>query len=595
MMFWRSVVGKLWFTILLLVCFVLFILTVLLLEFFQNYHVVEAERHLLQTADRISDVVDRYEQEEDLLLSTTALVKDPASRAVIVKGEDDPLVSESDSDSLPVLDYEWFKNDEDTATVLNEGADVKKVADLGNGETGVMVVGTPLNNQDGAVFVYQSLDTIEETSEQTTKIIFLGAGIAIVLTTIFAFFLSTRITAPLIKMREGALELAKGEFNTKIPIRTHDEIGELAMAFNRMGRELKFHINALNQEKEQLSGILRSMADGVITFNREGDVLISNPPAQQYLDAYAFEKNAASTSSDQTSLPEPLRDLFNNVITDENESMIEMTLQGRSWVIIMTPLYDKEKVRGAVAVLRDMTEERRLNKLRKDFIANVSHELRTPISMLQGYSEAIVDDIAESKEDKNELAQIIHDESLRIGRLVNELLDIARMEAGHIQLNEESVEIEPFLNKIIRKFSGIAKEKSVDLHLKVEGEFGFLDFDPDRIEQVFTNLIDNAIRHSDPGSQVQVILEQDEKEWIASVKDSGYGIAEEDLPFVFERFYKADKSRKREDKNYKKGTGLGLAIAKNIVEAHDGTISVHSKLKEGTTFTFKIPSTHKEK
>lgn len=594
-MFWRSVVGKLWFTILLLVCFVLFILTVLLLEFFQNYHILEAERHLLQTADKISDVVDRYEGQEDLLLSTTALVKDPASRAVIVQNSEELVDADSETSQLPELGYSWFENDEELSSVLTDGEDVKKVANMGSDETGLMVVGTPLNKQEGAVFVYQSLDTIEETSEQTTKIIFLGAGIAIILTTIFAFFLSTRITAPLIKMREGAMDLAKGEFNTKIPIRTHDEIGELAMAFNRMGRDLKFHINALNQEKEQLSGILRSMADGVITFNRQGDVLISNPPAQQYLEAFEYEISGMTPKSEQARLPQPLQEQFKSVISEENESMTEMTLQGRSWVIIMTPLYDREKVRGAVAVLRDMTEERRLNKLRKDFIANVSHELRTPISMLQGYSEAIVDDIAETKEDKNELAQIIHDESLRIGRLVNELLDIARMEAGHIQLTIEPVEIEPYMQRIIRKFSGLAGEKAVALNLEVDPSFHTLTFDPDRIEQVFTNLVDNAIRHTSAGGSVRVTIEDGDKEWVASVQDSGLGIAEDDLPFVFERFYKADKSRKRKNKNYKKGTGLGLAIAKNIVEAHDGSISVHSKLEEGTTFTFKIPYSPSEK
>ncbi|WJE14133.1 ATP-binding protein [Halobacillus sp. ACCC02827] len=591
-MFWRSVVGKLWFTILLLVCFVLFILTILLLEFFQNYHILEAESDLLQTADKISQVVDRYESDEDLLLSSTILVKDPASSAVIVWGPGDSLFAESESEAMPQLDDAWFRKDPELRAVMENGKDVKKIADMQEHASGVMVVGTPLENSSGAVFVYQSLDTVEETSEQTTKIIFLGAGIAIILTTIFAFFLSTRITAPLIKMRKGAMELAKGEFHTKIPIRTHDEIGELAMAFNRMGRELKFHINALNQEKEQLSGILRSMADGVITINRQGDVLITNPPAQQYLKAADFERDPSRDKEEELRLPEPLKELFQSVITEEHESMVEVSVQGRSWVIIMTPLYDREKVRGAVAVLRDMTEERRLNKLRKDFIANVSHELRTPISMLQGYSEAIVDDIAETKEDKNELAQIIHDESLRIGRLVNELLDLARMEAGHIQLAHDTIEMGPYMQKIIRKFSGLAGDKQVNLTLDLAPELGRLTFDPDRIEQVFTNLIDNAIRHTEEGGEVNVTVVPDGNDWVASVNDSGMGIAEEDLPFVFERFYKADKSRKRKTKDYKKGTGLGLAIAKNIVEGHDGEISVHSRLGEGTTFTFHIPFIH---
>ncbi|SFF62456.1 two-component system, OmpR family, sensor histidine kinase ResE [Halobacillus alkaliphilus] len=586
-MFWRSVVGKLWFTILFLVCFVLFILTVLLLEFFQNYHIQQAESQLLQTASKITEVVERYE-DRNLLLSTTALVKNPASRASITYGPDEVIISDSESKSLPKMTYNWISSDNDLSKVISEGQDVKKVTEIKEFDTEVMVVGTPLTERNGAVFVYQSLDTIEETSEQTTKIIFLGAGIAIILTTIFAFFLSTRITSPLIKMREGALELAKGEFNTKIPILTHDEIGELAMAFNRMGRQLKFHINALNQEKEQLSGILRSMADGVITINREGEVLITNPPAQQYLEADKFE-NDEKGAWNPNNLPVPLYELFDEVISKEQGAMTEVSLQGRSWVIIMTPLYDKNTIRGAVAVLRDMTDERRLDKLRKDFIANVSHELRTPISMLQGYSEAIVDDVAESKEDKNELAQIIHDESLRIGRLVNELLDLARMEAGHINLYVESVEMAPYMDKIERKFQGLSKERQVDLTINVDPNLEWLYFDADRIEQVFTNLIDNAIRHTSEHGSVNVIIEDGEHEWIASVHDSGQGISEEDLPFVFERFYKADKSRKREASKHKKGTGLGLAIAKNIVEAHNGMISVHSKVEEGTTFSFRIP------
>ncbi|MFC7320737.1 ATP-binding protein [Halobacillus campisalis] len=587
-MFWRSVVGKLWFTILLLVCFVLFILTVLLLGFFENYHVVEAEKDLLQTASKVSDVVAEYE-ESDIVLTMTELVKDPSSQVVITDDSEEILTVASKNENLPDISYDWFMNDEELAGVAENQEDVMKVAEINSSELGFIVVGTPLQGEEGAVFVYQSLDTIEETTDQTTKFIFLGAGIAIILTTIFAFFLSTRITSPLIKMREGALELTKGEFNTKIPILTHDEIGELAMAFNRMGRQLKFHIDALNHEKEQLSGILRSMADGVLTMNRQGDVLVSNPPADQYLQAWAFENKIENEEGDGEgyTLPAPIQHVFNEVIENEEELMTEVAVQGRSWVIIMTPLYDEEHVRGAVAVLRDMTDERRLDKLRKDFIANVSHELRTPISMLQGYSEAIVDDIAESREDKNELAKIIHDESLRIGRLVNELLDLARMEAGHISLYRDSVETDVFIKKIVRKFKGLAEDKHVDLRLSIEEKDDRMNIDPDRMEQVMTNLIDNAIRHTAENGVVDVIVAKSSKEWIFEISDSGYGIPEDDLPFIFERFYKADKSRKRETSQ--KGTGLGLAIAKNIVEAHNGKIHVHSIMNEGTTFTVRIP------
>ncbi|MUK87237.1 HAMP domain-containing protein [Ornithinibacillus sp. L9] len=585
-MFWRSVVGKLAITIFLLVSFVLFILTILLLEFFENFHIQEAEKDMMQTATKVSVMVENHE-DRSLIYETTERVKDPASQVVISFPDD--LIWFSDT-SEPILSYmneKWLEEQGYLQQVLTNNHSISEQIDIPENEQGAMVVGTPIENEQAAVFVYQSLEVVDQTKAETTKIILLAAGIATVLTIIFAFFLSTRITSPLIKMREAALDLTRGEFNTKVPILTYDEIGELAMAFNRMGRQLKFHINALHQEKEQLSSIVSSMADGVVTLSRNGEMIVTNPPAERFLEDWYFENNTPITDKDHK-LPSELNSILQEVIQGEKEILEEISLQGRSYVMIMTPLYDQSYVRGAVAVIRDMTEERRLDKLRKDFIANVSHELRTPISMLQGYSEAIVDDIAESKEEKNELAQIIYEESLRLSRLVNELLDLARMEAGHIQLNKETIDVDPYINRIIRKFKGVAEENQVNLEIDKNLIFPTVNCDPDRIEQVFTNLIDNAIRHTSKGGYVKVIVENKNAELSVSIEDSGSGIPEEDLPFVFERFYKADKSRTRNDKQ--KGTGLGLAIVKNIIEAHKGKITVNSKVNIGTTFNFIVPN-----
>lgn len=582
-MFWRSVVGKLAITILLLVSFVLFILTMLLLEFFENFHIQEAERDMMQTATKVSIMVETY-HDRTMITDTIGRVLDPESRAIVFF-DDGAWTSDSNNSNLDSIDINWIKNEEDLSTVINEHQEVRKQVVLPNNGVEAMIVGTPVN-EDGAVFVYQALDVINQTKAETTKIIFLAAGIAIVLTTIFAFFLSTRITAPLIKMREAAFDLTRGEFNTKVPILTHDEIGELAIAFNRMGKQLNFHIDALRQEKEQLSGILSSMADGVITLNRNGEMIVTNPPADRFIDDWYFEHNIPVSQKDNR-LPSELNVILQEVVQGEKKVLEEISLQGRIWVMIMTPLYDQEYVRGAVAVLRDMTEERRLDKLRIDFIANVSHELRTPISMLQGYSEAIVDDIAETTDEKNELAQIIYEESLRLSRLVNDLLDLGRMEAGHAQLRKDRVEIRKYIDWIIKKFNGIALENHIDLKLDLHLEEEVAKLDPDAVEQVFTNLIDNAFRHTEEGGFVHVEVNNDKDEFNVSIKDSGSGIPEEDLPFVFERFYKADKARTR--RGQKEGTGLGLAIVKNIIDAHDGVITVKSKINQGTTFEFKIP------
>ncbi len=588
MIFWRSVVGKLWFTILLFFSFVLFILTILLLSFLENYHLEESEKNLAKTARQISHLLET--QELDVALDISWELLADSNEAIIVKNSGEHFSSPTMEKTFG-LNVDYFLNDPDLSKVFDEEK-VKKVSSFPvddiKEDSRLLIIGVPIKDADGetgAVFIMQSLKAIEETAGSTTKFVLLAAGIAFVLTTIFAFFLSTRITAPLRKMREAAFEAARGKFDTKVPILTRDEIGALATALNQMGRQLKFNMNALSQEKEQLASILSSMADGVITFNRDGTILITNPPAERFLQDWYFDQEEKNVNTSE--VPSKVMELFKLAVETEKEQVGEITLQGRTWVVIVSPLYNKDFIRGAVAVVRDMTEERQLDKLRKDFIANVSHELRTPIAMMQGYSEAIIDDIAQTPEEIKELAKVIYDESLRMGRLVNELLDLARMEAGHIQLHIEKVELRPYIERIINKFHVLAKEKNIRLEYRLREAEVYFYFDPDRIEQVLTNLISNAIRHCPPEGLIEVTGRTDVKGLYMSVFNTGEPIPEEDLPFVFERFYKGDKARTRGRSG--SGTGLGLAIAKNIVEGHRGHISVQSKKGYGTTFSFFIP------
>lgn len=592
MWLWRSVVGKLWLTILLLVSVVLSILTIMLLQYFERFHTDQAESQLMNHATFIAALLEDENMGDTALSISQTIAETYDMRAVILIDEEHYFFTSAGVEENIEMDV--FFEDEvlsqaiyDRETIVTQG-ELSFPIDGEESSNAVMVVGIPLEYtaDNATLFLYQSLEIVEGATSQTKHIIFLSAGLAIVLTTIFAFFLTTRITSPLRRMRRASLEVAKGNFDTKVPILTNDEIGLLAIAFNRMARTLNANLNALNQEKEQLSLILSSMADGVITLDREGSVMVTNPPANEFIGAWLYDQGYEVEESGE--LPKELQETFNKVVEEEKEQMGEIVVQGRNWVILMTPLYDKQYVRGAVAVLRDMTEERLHDKLRKDFIANVSHELRTPISMLQGYSEAIIDGIAETEEEKTELAQIIYDESLRMGRLVNELLDLARMEAGHIQLAAEQMNISDFCRRVLKKFQGVAREHGIKLEDEVFDIEKPVLADADRIEQVLTNLIDNAIRHTSEEGKVTLRVESFHNGVKIDIKDTGSGIPEEDLPFVFERFYKADKARTRG----RSGTGLGLAIVKNIVEAHNGKVSAHSKLNEGTTFSVFLPYEH---
>lgn len=596
-MVWNSVVGKLWITIIGLVAVVLALLSLLLVQFLDRYYFQENSDNLKQLAVKMATLVEENPDNEHVQTAREMVGANQINMIVLgvqqvkpaVEAEGVPNISPSvliENPSLQVAREGEVGVVRDRFPVREPSSDKEVMMDI-------LAVSVPLNMENretGTVILYQTLEELSATTKETTKYILYAAVIAIFLTTIFAFFLSTRITNPLRQMKKAADSFSRGDFSTEIPIRSSDEIGDLADTFNHMARQLDDVIHALSREKEQLFSVLRSMVDGVITVDNSGIINIANPPAEEMLKALNFEHSGLEWSGAESviglKLPEPLASFSRAVMEQEHESVTDITSQGRTWSVVMAPLYDRNQVRGAVAVLRDMTKERQLDKLRKDFVSNVSHELRTPLVMLQGYSEAIIDDIATDPEETKELVQIIYDESVRMSRLVNDLLDLGRMESGFIELNKELVQLAPLVEKMVRKFSVRGKERNVSIVPETElATDDLYQLDMDRMEQVFTNLIDNALRHTEPGGKVTLYLALREQGLYIEIRDTGSGIPEEDLPFVFERFYKADKARTRG----RAGTGLGLAIVKQIVQAHGGQITVRSKLGEGTTFSIHIP------
>ncbi len=559
-----------------------------MLEFLENYHSKQAETSLRQSAVAIADIVNKFGEESpsdiiEMMLDehTNALIVDQSGKVEVAlqEGNNQQEIQES------ILSNKVFQNIYETTEPILKEMILPSPSEMDQMESYV-VLGFPLKSEDelhGAVFIFQSPAAMHETSQQTTMFVLIAAAIAFVLTTIFAFFLSSRITAPLRQMREYAFELAKGRFDSEAPDSvSSDEIGQLAVAFKQMGRQLKHHLEVINQEKEQLSSILTSMSDAVITFNRDRTILVSNPPAEKLLQKWFINKGSQSAKP----IPPEIYHMLDHVLDFEDHIEEELEMDGSYYSISISPLYSGESIRGAVAVIRDKTDEHRLEKLKSDFIANVSHELRTPVAMLQGYSEAILDGVVESDEEKNEMIRIIYDESQRMGRLVKDLLDLARMESGHMTLHKEEMPFNFVIDRMTQKFMQVAKEKHVHLSFQTElADDIWVSLDEDRIEQVLTNLIDNAIRHTPEGQSVTVFVTNELSYVKVSVQDTGIGIPQEDLPYVFERFYKADKARTRK----KGGTGLGLAITKNIVEAHKGNIKVESEVGKGTAFTFYLP------
>jgi two-component system sensor histidine kinase ResE len=563
----------------MLVAIVLIIFSVLLVVVIENRLISQRQDQIEAATRNIQYFLETHDSGNVIEeLNVVSQLQEDSLHIVLFR--DNQLIY-SDQSKFPFL-QSYFTQNTFFTPLLNENKSISVIQTPKETGVNTIFVGTTVMIEDETyhIIVYEVLEQIAITTSSTTQLVVISSIIAIVLTTLFALFLTTRITAPLRKMREMAIDISKGEFRQHIPFDSHDEIGALASSFNQMGDKLERVVQELKREKEQLSNILKNLSDGVITFQENQKVLVSNPLANQFIKQW----NKSLGEKSKTQIPVKLKEVVYRVLTSQKQELIEVSTGSMEYIVLVTPV-KSPILQGAIAVIRDVSEERKLEKLRKDFIANISHELRTPISMVQGYSEAIVDDIASSELEKVEIAKVIYEESERMGRLVSDLLDLAKMEAGKIPLEVVEVELKPYFERILKKFVVYAREKKISLSLDLMDEFSRFRFDPDRIEQVITNLVDNSLRHSPNGGKIELSVRILDGYLQVLVSDNGSGIAQEDVPFIFERFYKADKARTRG----KSGTGLGLAIAKNIVQNHQGTIDVTSKMNVGTTFTILLP------
>ncbi|MDU6180411.1 MAG: ATP-binding protein, partial [Staphylococcus lugdunensis] len=413
------------------------------------------------------------------------------------------------------------------------------------------------------------------TNNAITIIILITAIIFLGISTVFAFFLSNRITKPLRKLRNQAKSVSKGDYSQISSVTTKDEIGELSRALNDMSFEIQENVQALSTSKNIRDSLINSMAEGVVGINDHRDIILSNKMADEILPTI-----------DQ-SMYERIEDQIEDTFTSKGTEFREYDFDTRYYVFIMSyiPQIQEDGRSGIVVIIRDMTNEHNLDQMKKDFIANVSHELRTPISLLQGYTESIVDGIVTEPEEIKESLSIVLDETNRLNRLVNELLNVARMDAEGLSVNKEIQPIAPLLNKIQTKYRQQASDLSLNMYLTPETNDALWYYDSDRIDQVLTNLIDNATRYTQPGDTISITSEDTDKYNVLHINDTGSGIAPEHLNLVFDRFYKVEASRTRG----KQGTGLGLFICKMIIEEHGGTITVSSVVGEGTTFTIKLP------
>ncbi|NLZ53529.1 MAG: cell wall metabolism sensor histidine kinase WalK [Thermoanaerobacteraceae bacterium] len=566
----KSIITKLWLYMTILAIFTLMFSGLVLSSVFEDFYFNMRKNEMINEGQQLVSLISRGINPAELL----DISKFVNAHAVLIDREG--LIQASSN----IIKFKGMAiGAKELAEVLKGNIVVHK-GHIPQFNASMLTVALPIKTELGVVgglILYSPMSTIENSIWQIRRLILLAAAITVMISTGLSFVLSRTVSKPLIQMKKAAEKMAKGEFDNEVTVDTDDEIGTLAKTMNYLSDALKENINALNQEKKQLQNVLLSMTDGVVTFDEKGQVIMANPQAIDIMP------DAGDNGGSQFDILRP----FIRQIKDSGEYINkEIKLNGKVISVKMAPLFDDNmRLWGVLAVLQDVTRERKLEDLRREFVGDVSHELRTPLTYLQGYTEALLDDMVNNQEERNKYLNIILEETLRLRRLVDELLDLSHIEAGHLDIKKNDVSIEHIVEKVSKKVRPICNNKNIKLEVEIQENIPLIVADEDRIEQVLINLVDNAIRYSPESSKVVIKVRPSEAGVIVSVKDSGPGIPQDELPFVWERFYKVDKSRERK----KSGTGLGLAIVKKIIELHKGRVWAQNCDEGGTEFHFYLP------
>lgn len=411
---------------------------------------------------------------------------------------------------------------------------------------------------------------------------FLAAGaLALAAGTFLGLRISRSVTRPLKELEQRAQALIRGEYGPPVPVRGSDEVGRLAEAFNRMANQLAQTIDRIREERNRLEAVLASLRDAVVAVGPRGELLLANRSAVDLLGL------------PQDALGQPLREVVQlaqlvqllEAAASGREQSEELSLPGgRVAEVTCSPIRGNGGPAGAVAVVRDVTELRRSERLRRELVANVSHELRTPLTSIKGFVETLLAGALRDEQHGRRFLEIIEAETNRLTKLVDDLLELSRLESKGVTFQLQPVDLAAVCVAVVNRHQPRAESAGVQLECFPEAQATVVA-DPDRVEQVVTNLVDNALKFTPEGGRIRVRVGVFGSEARVSVEDTGRGIPPEDLSHVFERFYRADRSRTRTSG----GSGLGLAIAKHLVEMQGGRIWAESTPGRGSVFSFAFP------
>ncbi|MDD5189824.1 MAG: ATP-binding protein [Dehalococcoidales bacterium] len=427
--------------------------------------------------------------------------------------------------------------------------------------------------------------TINKSVNHVTVIILLAVGVTIFLAGFAAWLIARVTTRPIREITRAARKMAAGDLKQNILVKTRDESGELAQAFNEMAGNVRKLVEGISTEQAKLSTVLTNMTDGVIVTDKDGGIVLLNQTARQLFNLQNKDVNGKTVI--EATLDHEVEETMRRCLsTGKQQSLQFGNAPTGSYIRVIAIPISGKILSGCLLLFQDLTELLNLQTMRRELVGNISHDLRTPIAGIKVMVETLQDGAIDDKKAAADFLKRIEAEIDRLTQMVAELTELSHIDAGATDLKREPANLNELVNDSISQLQPLADRQRVTFKTALNTDLPAVKIDKERLAQTITNLIHNAIKFNRIGGSVTVATTSDDRMVSVAIMDTGIGIAREDLSRIFDRFYKVDKSRSN------RGSGLGLAIAKHTIESHGGSIQVQSEEGKGSTFTFTIPVSH---